>query len=78
MIQLQRENFLKSDYLGCLKLTSKSQKLSYHSEIIKIADRIGRVIFDKLIKRNSLILKDDFPRILEKDVEKFMKEYSLR
>lgn len=59
-------------------MTSKSQKLECHSEIIRIADRIGKVIYEKLIKKTSVIQKDDFPRILEKDVEKFMQEYSLR
>ena len=31
-----------------------------------------------MIKKDNLIQKDEFPRILEQDVEKFMQEYSLR
>lgn len=69
---------MASDYIGCLKLTSKALKLECHSEVIKIADRIGKVIFEKFVKKDSVIQRDDFPRILEKDVAKFMQEYSLR
>lgn len=66
------------DYIGCLKLTSNSVKLESHTEVLRIADRIRKIVFDRLIKRNTILQKDEFPRILEKDVEKFMQEYSLQ
>eukprot|EP00347_Sterkiella_histriomuscorum_P003581 403363737 len=78
MVQLQRNYLIESDYIGCLKLTSRSQRLDCHNEVIRIADRIGKILFDKMIKKDNLIQKDEFPRILEQDVEKFMQEYSLR
>lgn len=61
-----------------MKLTSKALKLESHSEVVRIADRIGKIVFDKFVKKDSVIQREDFPRILQKDVAKFMREYNFR
>lgn len=77
MVQIDRESFLEGEYLDCIKITTSPQKLECHQDIIKISDRVKKIIFDRKIKKNSIINNSDFPRLLEKDVEEFMKEFSI-
>jgi hypothetical protein len=46
--------------------------------VIRIAERVRKILQDlKRWEKDSIVIRDDFPRLLEKDVEKFMKEYTL-
>ena len=52
-------------------------KLDCASDIIKIAERIRKILYDRQVKQHLIVDKDSFPRLLEKDVETFMQQYSL-
>lgn len=52
-------------------------KLTCHKDVVKISERIKKILHDKHNKRNTVIENDNFPRMLEKDVESFMMQYSL-
>ena len=63
--------------MDCLKIAMTPQKLNCSQELVKISERIKKILHDKQVKPNSLIEEQNFPRILEKDVENFMLHYSL-
>ncbi len=52
-------------------------RLDSHSQVIKISERIRKVMFEKYGRRHSVLDTTSFPSILEKDVEQFMKHHSL-
>lgn len=53
MIQYQRKALLESDYIDCLKLMMNYHKLESASDIIKISERVRKLLFDKQIKEKK-------------------------
>jgi hypothetical protein len=53
MIQYQRQTLIESDYIDCLKAMMALPKLNCAINIIKIADRIKKILFDRQVKPNK-------------------------
>lgn len=47
MLQYQRKALLESDYIDCLKITMNYPKLECASDIIRISERVRKLLFDK-------------------------------
>jgi hypothetical protein len=45
------------------------------ADIIKLAERIKKILFEKLIRQHKAVISvDKFPKILENEAAKFIKE----
>jgi hypothetical protein len=77
MLQYQRPKIMDGDYIDCLKIAMTPSKLDCAQDIIKIAERVRKIIYERQVKQHAIVDKDTFPRLLEKDVEHFMQQYSL-
>ena len=50
-----------------------TQKLDCASDIIKIAERVKKILYDKQVReQKNVIQTENFPKILEKEAEVFM------
>lgn len=55
--------------MQCLQISTNSLDLECHSQVVKMAERIRKVMFDKHGRRHSVLDTTHFPSILERDVE---------
>jgi hypothetical protein len=69
ILELQKEKLLKGDYITCLKISTKPLKLECHKEVVKISERIKKILFDGHLRRHSVLDVNSFPKLLEKEVE---------
>ena len=63
--------------MTCLKIAMTSFKFDCASDIVKIAERVRKILYDRQIRPHSVISDSSFPKILEKEVEQFMISNSL-
>lgn len=78
LLQYSRHTLIDGDYVACLKITMNSRKLDSSSEVIKIADRIRKIIYEGQIRPlKSVLSESKFPMILEKEAELFMQQHQL-
>lgn len=55
-----------------------SQKLDCAGDIITIAERVKKILYEKQIKEQKNLINDNkFPTILEKEAENFLMHHSL-
>jgi hypothetical protein len=72
MIQYQRKALLESDYIDCLKVMMNYPKLECAADIIKISERVRKLLFDKQIKQHKQVLEvNTFPQMIEKQDYQF-------
>jgi len=64
--------------MACLKISTKPLKLECHNDIVKMADRINKILFEKHGRRHSVLNVSSFPLLLEKEVDNFMMDHSLQ
>ena len=78
LLQHSRHTLIDGDYVACLKITMNSQKHDTSAEVLQIADRIRKIIYDRQIRPMKSVLEENrFPMILEKEAELFMQTHSL-
>jgi len=77
MLEMQREKLLKGDFIACLKISTKPLKLDCHQDVVKIAERIKKIMYESHTRRHSVLDVNNYPKLLEKEVESFMMQYSL-
>ncbi|MFS8159872.1 MAG: hypothetical protein ACMG6E_06615, partial [Candidatus Roizmanbacteria bacterium] len=72
MIQYQRKALLESDYIDCLKIMMNYPKLECAADIIKISERVRKLLFDKQVKQQKQVLEvNTFPQMIEKQDYQF-------
>ncbi len=76
LVSSVRKELLQKDFIECLKLLLDMPKVDSADSILKIAQRIKKVLVDKRGNKKHILEKNEFPSRIEESIEKYTSSHN--